>query len=88
MSCPFEVLGLGPKANLELVKARFRELVQTQHPDHGGDPVQFQTTREAYARAVEEIAQRKCEICDGTRKVRVANGFSTIYVTCPECQLK
>lgn len=45
-------LGLPESANKDDAKRRFRELVKIHHPDHGGDPAQFQRLNEAYQAAM------------------------------------
>ena len=42
------MLGLGPGASDEAVRAAFRRLVKTTHPDRGGDPARFRRVLEAY----------------------------------------
>lgn len=84
MPDPFEQLGLPPDAPAHDVRARFRELVLTQHPDVGGDPATFQATRAAYALALVACANRVCLVCGGTGRVS-AGDFGTFTVTCPRC---
>lgn len=38
---PFSVLGVGRDASNDDVRAKWRELAQEHHPDHGGDPARF-----------------------------------------------
>jgi hypothetical protein len=49
----FARLGLTTGADVEAVRAAYRERVKAVHPDHGGDPERFQQLREAYAVASE-----------------------------------
>ena len=51
------VLGFpnGPCPSLREVRARYRDLVKTHHPDQGGDPDQFRKINEAYEQARHEV---------------------------------
>ncbi len=42
------VLGLGPSADEDVVRAAYRALVKKNHPDNGGDPEDFRRIEEAY----------------------------------------
>ena len=46
----YETLGLEPGADLEAVRAAYRERAKETHPDLGGDPEAFIRVREAYER--------------------------------------
>lgn len=45
---PWAVLHLRPGAPQAIIKAVWRELAKTLHPDRGGDPEQFKRASEAY----------------------------------------
>ena len=47
---PREVLGVGPQASPEEIKAAFRQIALTTHPDRGGDPAAFMRAKAAYDR--------------------------------------
>lgn len=47
----FSELGLSPGADVEEVRAAYRERVKDVHPDQGGDEEAFKRVREAYATA-------------------------------------
>jgi hypothetical protein len=49
---PFGVLGLCWPCTEEEVRAAYRRLTKTAHPDHGGTPEEFGRIREAYERAL------------------------------------
>lgn len=78
--------GLPETATPEEVKRRWRELASQHHPDHGGDPVEFQKLHKEYRRLM-EIAEtpRLCHRCSGIGKIKVGSGFSYIDMECPEC---
>jgi hypothetical protein len=52
----FAVLGLPSTASEAEVRDAYREKVKSVHPDHGGDPEEFQRVKEAYAAAQERVA--------------------------------
>ena len=83
----FALLGLADTATPEEVKARWRELASTHHPDRGGDAAEFNRYRQAYNEALAEAsAPKPCETCGGSGKVMAGRGFSAIKVVCPTCQ--
>lgn len=45
---PWFVLGVHPGADLDEVRARYRELALEHHPDRGGDPVQMRRILHAW----------------------------------------
>jgi hypothetical protein len=45
---PYEVLHLRPTAPPAIIKAAWRELAKILHPDHGGNPEEFQRAKDAY----------------------------------------
>lgn len=86
MDCPFADLGLPDDSTEAEVKARWRTLASTLHPDRGGDPAEFDRLRKAYDAAVELAKQpRRCERCLGTGRVWQRNGFHNLSVRCPAC---
>ncbi|MFC6616117.1 DUF5797 family protein [Halopenitus salinus] len=48
MANPYDVLGVHPDADEEVVKAVYQALVKKHHPDQGGDQEEFQRIKEAY----------------------------------------
>jgi curved DNA-binding protein CbpA len=48
VTSPFEVLGVEPGADEEVIERAYRDRVKESHPDHGGTPEEFQRVREAY----------------------------------------
>ena len=44
------MLGLHPEASQEEVRAAWRRIALTTHPDHGGDRQAFELARDAYRR--------------------------------------
>lgn len=40
---------------LDIVKKKYRELAREHHPDHGGDPYEFNRLQKAYQQALKEI---------------------------------
>jgi hypothetical protein len=53
---PLAVLGLTPPVTADQVKAAYRRLSKTAHPDHGGSVQAFVILRDAYERALAECA--------------------------------
>lgn len=49
MSTHYDVLGLAPGADDDIIKAAYRVVVKRLHPDRGGDPQQMARVNEAYA---------------------------------------
>lgn len=83
---PFSVLGLIPDATAEQVKARWRELASTHHPDKGGDAEQFHKYRLAYHAALARAeAPKVCMTCWGKKRIQRVHGFNTLMVVCPDC---
>lgn len=85
MASPFEILGLPETATPSEIKARWRQLGSKHHPDHGGDPEEFDKYRKAYKKAMETANEPKpCEACkDG--KIEINRGWSTINMVCTVC---
>jgi len=44
----YELIGVAPEASLSEIRTAFRSKVLSEHPDKGGDPVQFQMLNKAY----------------------------------------
>lgn len=84
MSEPLKVLGLGPLATPDEVKARWRELAGLHHPDRGGDAAEFHRYRLAYHQALKTASI--CKNCHGKGKTIVANGLSQLMIRCPSCK--
>jgi DnaJ-class molecular chaperone len=82
----FAALGLSDSASLEEVKLAFRQRAQELHPDHGGDPMEFEALQAIYNEAKQEVLSRKCPTCHGTGKVQHSVGFSSIDMPCPTCR--
>ena len=55
MTDPLRVLGLGPDATSDDVRAARRELAKRHHPDRGGDPAAMQAVNEAADDALQRI---------------------------------
>ena len=55
MTDPLRVLGLGPDATSDDVRAARRELAKRHHPDRGGDPAAMQAVNEAADDALRRI---------------------------------
>jgi DnaJ-class molecular chaperone len=85
MPC-FAALGLSDSASLEEVKLAFRQRAQELHPDHGGDPKEFEALQAIYNEAKHEVLARKCPTCHGTGKVQHSHGFTTVDMPCPTCR--
>jgi DnaJ-class molecular chaperone len=83
---PLQVLGLPEGSTKNEIKARWRELVMTLHPDRGGNIVQFQETHEAYKRAVAQAPEHHgCPTCHGEGTIKQVHGFNQISTVCPTC---
>lgn len=82
----FEILGLETSANIAKVKARWRELASTHHPDHGGDATTFHAMRQAYQEALRlSTLPSQCSACSGSGRVIRINGFSSVSMPCGYC---
>lgn len=51
---PHEVLGIGPEASPDEVRAAFRRFAAQHHPDHGGDTATFVAGQEAYRKLLND----------------------------------
>ncbi len=86
MTDPFQLLALPATATPAEVKARWRALCRTHHPDMGGDGAVFHQLRQAYERAYEVAsAPKPCQACAGTGKRTVARGFTSVQLPCGDC---
>lgn len=86
MKNPFEVLGLPTTATPEQVTAAWRKLCMIHHPDRGGNAVDFCDIRRAYKLAyAQAVAPAPCDTCGRTGKILKMRGFSSIMITCPDC---
>ena len=82
---PFEALVLEGATKAE-VKAKWRELVMTLHPDKGGNVVEFMEVRDAYNKALSTAPERRvCLTCNGSGTRQVQSGFSVINQVCTTC---
>lgn len=61
MDTPFEVLGVAPDADDDVVEAAYRDRIKAAHPDHGGSPREFQRVRAAYQAVVSGDAEGEGE---------------------------
>lgn len=83
---PFEQLGLSSEASTEEVKDAWRRLASIHHPDKGGDAATFDRLRQAYNAALTEAeAQKPCPSCQGTGRVLVKSGWSSVKLLCEAC---
>lgn len=79
-------MGLLDTATPDEVKAKWRELCMTHHPDRGGNAVEFNTIRKAYEQAFMEASEPDlCPQCLGTGKTMKTYGFNSINMTCSHC---
>lgn len=53
------ILGVGPDATLDHVKAAWRRLAAENHPDRGGDPAKMAAINDAYEKALERFGAGK-----------------------------
>lgn len=83
--CPFARLGLTDTASADEVKAAWRTLARSLHPDLGGDPVSFDEGHQNYKAALQAVAARKCPNCHGTKRVTHTVGWTTVSTSCPTC---
>ena len=83
----FGVLGLSPGASSAEVKARYKDLARTLHPDAGGDATKFAGVAQAYREALIDATAREavCSACGGSGRRNVARGFQQVSVLCQSC---
>lgn len=89
-SLAFARLGISDDATLDQVKAAWRVLASQHHPDHGGDPIEFDRLRKAYKEAL-ALAEEPliCGNCggQGRRSNPRAKGFHGDFkLMCPICK--
>lgn len=93
----YEILGIPPSADVEEIKAAFRNLSMQHHPDQGGDADKFLEVRDAY-KILSEVKSRRnydallnltwdrCEGCSGNGVRFKQKGFTNrIRITCASC---
>lgn len=69
------------------VKAAFRRLASTAHPDRGGDETAWCHLYQAYQVALRHALQPQlCPECGGAGKVARGTGFRVARLRCPTCQ--
>ena len=47
MDTPFEVLGVAPDADDDVVEAAYRHRIKAAHPDHGGSEPELRRVKQA-----------------------------------------
>jgi hypothetical protein len=52
---PFSILHLADNAPISVVRAAYKALAMTHHPDHGGSTEKFQELEDAYQRCLEVL---------------------------------
>jgi len=84
---PLGVLGLEHlEASPSRIKARYRELAKSAHPDApGGSAEAMAALSDAFRQALAQAIDAKCFACAGTGKTTVAAGFSSVTLTCKTC---
>jgi DnaJ-class molecular chaperone len=80
-----EALGLGEGTHPDAVRAAYRALSKTAHPDVGGDPSAFDRLHSDYALALAYAKGAVCPRCAGSAIQRIARGFSVVSVRCEPC---
>lgn len=90
-----EALGLRPGADAGQVQRAYRALAMATHPDRGGDAERMKELNEArdvaleHAPPAKQRAPRgKCRTCGGSKKVKVARGFESVELACPQCAVE
>lgn len=82
----FEILELSEDATPDEVKAKWKKLCMTHHPDRGGNQVKFHELKQAYEVAYAQACEPKlCPQCAGVGKVKRSHGFNSIDVFCELC---
>ena len=89
----FLVLGVPPDITVGGLKRHWRSLATKHHPDHGGDPAEFDKYRKAYNEALDIAIKRErdnafCRPCNGTGRIIVRSGFNQTTLTCSSCRGK
>ena len=76
-------------ATLVELRARYRQIAPTYHPDTGGDAKSFNVMRRQYDAARRRIERApSCHHCRGTKRVEIRRGFAVVNEPCPECGYK
>jgi curved DNA-binding protein CbpA len=70
----YEVLGVPSKATHDQIRAAYRELARTTHPDAGGDPAQFGLIAEAWE-VLGNQAEREHYDADRSLRMRAARPY-------------
>lgn len=71
MADPYEVLGVPPNADDDIVRSAYRELLMEHHPDQGGSTEHFMQIKDAYERIVD----------GGPITASLADGAGTVAAT-------
>lgn len=91
-------LALDDTITVEAVRARYRDLAKTLHPDRGGDPAAFVAADRAKCILVlwaerpkpppvdPAIAADVCPMCEGEGKRTLRRGFHTMTMVCGTCR--
>ena len=59
---PDDVLGVGPEASRDELRAAFRRFAAAHHPDRGGNPETFQAGVDAYRRLAGRPPARRSDV--------------------------
>lgn len=70
---------------VDAVRAVWRRLVLTVHPDHGGDPREFTRLHRLYRDRLDRLRVAPCPTCLGARTVKHRRGFQAVSLPCPNC---
>jgi curved DNA-binding protein CbpA len=75
----YEVLGVPSKATHDQIRAAYRELARTTHPDAGGDPAQFGLIAEAWE-VLGNQSEREHYDADRSLRMRAARPYVRLNV--------
>ena len=78
-----EALGLDDTADEAIVRARYKELAMSAHPDRGGSPEQFTQLTEWRDKALQEV-QLGSSIADARRRLSALREAAR-GTQCPRC---
>jgi DnaJ-class molecular chaperone len=82
-----ELLNLSDHPTEEQIKLAYRRLAAIHHPDRGGDRDKFDEINKAYRVTLAEAQKEQpCEICQGTGKTTIVQGFHVTKVRCTLCK--
>jgi curved DNA-binding protein CbpA len=70
----YEVLGVASKATYDEIRAAYRELARTTHPDTGGDPERFGLIAEAWE-VLSDKDEREYYDADRSLRLRAARPY-------------